>query len=337
MTEIYRASASSNIAFLKYWGKKDPVLQWPANDSLSMTLNQLASRTTAFVHDADDHSFQFQGEALPRLHPSFAKVYKHLDYLASTFHFDAKLSIASSNSFPTGAGIASSASGLAALTIAAMACWTSSANFEELEEKGFSREELAHLSRLGSGSAGRSLFGGYVQWQAGSHADKQKILPVYSADHWKLCDTVALFSHSEKSRSSTVAHGDAWSSILFRPRIAGAPERMAAMLKALEARDLQALGPLLETEALEMHAVMMTTRPPQFYITEDAVEFLAAFRRARQEGRFEAYFTIDAGPNIHIIHESSAELVSWLQENFPTLQLLHDRVGDGPSLERGLN
>ena len=337
MTEIYRVSAPSNIAFLKYWGKKDPLLQWPANDSLSMTLNQLSSKTTAFVHDAEDHIFQFQGEALERTHPSFSKVYKHLDFIAEANGFSEKLSVSSSNSFPTGAGIASSASGLAALTLAAMACWARSGGFGELEEKGFSREQLAHIARLGSGSAGRSLFGGYVQWEAGSHADKQKILPLYSAQHWKLHDTVVLFSHSEKSKSSTAAHGDAWSSILFRPRIAGAPERMNAMLKALHAGNLSELGPLLETEALEMHAVMMTTLPPQYYLTESAVEFLAAFRRARQEGIFEAYFTIDAGPNIHIIHEGSSTLTTWLAESFPTLQLLHDSVGEGPWLERGMN
>ncbi|MBC7532100.1 MAG: diphosphomevalonate decarboxylase [Oligoflexus sp.] len=339
MTDIFRVVAPSNIAFLKYWGKKDPVLQWPANDSLSMSLNQLSTRTSAFVHDADDHIFQFQGEALPRDHASFSKVFKHLDSLAGSFGFPEKLSLSSSNSFPTGAGIASSASGLAALTIAAIACWTGSSTFFELEAKGFSREHLAHLARLGSGSAGRSLFGGYVQWQAGSHADKQKILPLYAAAHWTLHDTVVLFSHSEKSKSSTAAHGDAWSSLLFRPRIAGAPERMNAILKALDERKMAELGPLLETEALEMHAVMLTTRPPQYYLTDESVEFLAAFRRARQEVCFEAYFTIDAGPNIHIIHEASASsaLTSWLQEHYPTLQLLHDRVGEGPWLERGLN
>lgn len=338
MTEIYRVSSPSNIAFLKYWGKKDPVLQWPANDSLSMTLNKLSTRTNAYIQDAADHVFHFQGEALGREHKSFHKVFKHLDYLSETFGFEEKLAFSSTNSFPTGAGVASSASGLSALTIAAIAAWTHSATFGELQEKGFSREHLAHLSRIGSGSAGRSLFGGYVQWQAGSHADKQKILPLYEAEHWNLHDTVALFSHTEKSKSSTIAHGDAWSSPLFSTRIAGAPERMQAMLKALHHRDMEALGPLLETEALDMHAVMMTTRPPQYYLTTESTEFLAAFRRARQEGKFEAYFTIDAGPNIHIIHESSqsSALHGWLKEFYPNLSLLLDKVGEGPSLERGL-
>ncbi|MBC7662086.1 MAG: diphosphomevalonate decarboxylase [Chitinophagaceae bacterium] len=339
MTDIYSVSAPSNIAFLKYWGKKDPLLQWPANDSLSMTLNQLASRTTAYRHDTEDHRFQFQGEVLPRDHGSFHKVYKHLDYLSEICGFQEKLSLSSTNSFPTGAGIASSASGLAALTIAALACWTESGSFSELSEKGFSRESLAHFARMGSGSAGRSLFGGFVQWQAGTHADKQKIIGLYDANHWPLHDTVALFSHSEKSKSSTAAHADAWSSILFEPRVAGAPERMNAMLKAVHSQSIATLGPLLETEALEMHAVMMTTRPPQFYLTTEAVAFIAAFRRARQDGLFEAYFTIDAGPNVHIIHEASetSALTTWTAEHYPTLQLLQDRVGEGPRLERGLN
>ncbi len=338
MTEIYRVTSPSNIAFLKYWGKKDPQLQWPANDSLSMTLNQLATRTNAYIADAPDHIFQFQGEKLGRDHKRFHKAYKHLDYLAETFGFKEKLAFSSTNSFPTGAGVASSASGLSALTLAAIACWTHSSNFHELEAQGFGREHLAHLSRLGSGSAGRSLFGGYVQWQAGSHSDKQKILALYNAEHWALNDTVVLFSHTEKSKSSTQAHGDAWSSIIFSTRIAGAPERMQAMLKAIHRRDMEGLGPLLETEALEMHAVMMTTRPPQYYLTTESTEFLAAFRRARIEGKFEAYFTIDAGPNIHIIHEpkEAGKLQAWLAEHYPNLSLLHDKVGEGPSLERGL-
>lgn len=338
MTEIYRVSSPSNIAFLKYWGKKDPVLQWPANDSLSMTLNSLATKTSAYINDAPDHVFHFQGESLGRDHKSFHKVFKHLDYLSETFAFDQKLALSSSNSFPTGAGVASSASGLSALTIAAVAAWTQSGSFGELQEKGFSREHLAHLSRIGSGSAGRSVFGGYVQWQAGTHADKQKILPLYDASHWNLCDTVALFSHTEKSKSSTAAHGDAWSSPLFSTRIAGAPERMQAMLKALHTRDMSALGPLLETEALDMHAVMMTTLPAQHYLTYESTEFLSSFRRARQEGKFEAYFTIDAGPNIHIIHEPSQahSLQSWLKDRFPNLSLLFDKVGEGPTLERGV-
>lgn len=338
MTEIYRVVSPSNIAFLKYWGKKDPVLQWPANDSLSMTLNQLATKTNAYIHDAEDHVFQFQGESLGREHKSFHKAFKHLDYLAETFGFKEKLALSSSNSFPTGAGVASSASGLSALTIAAIACWTHSASFHELESHGFSREHLAHLSRIGSGSAGRSLFGGYVQWQAGTHADKQKILPLYSADHWNLQDTVALFSHIEKSKSSTAAHGDAWTSLFFRTRVAGTTERMQSMLKALHTRDMEALGPLLEAEALEMHAVMMTTVPPQYYLTQESTEFLAEFRRARQAGKFQAYFTIDAGPNIHIIHEpkESAGLHLWLKEYYPNLSLLTDKVGEGPWLERGM-
>lgn len=338
MTEIYRVCSPSNIAFLKYWGKKDSVLQWPANDSLSMTLNQLATKTNAYVSDTSDHIFQFQGEMLTREHKGFHKAFKHLDYLSDTFGFAEKLALSSSNSFPTGAGIASSASGLSALTIAALAAWTHSASFDELEGHGYSRSHIAHLARIGSGSAGRSLFGGFVQWQAGTHADKQKILPLYDAGHWELHDTVALFSHSEKSKSSTAAHGDAWTSLIFSTRIAGAPERMNAMLKALHRRKLEELGPLLETEALEMHAVMMTTQPPQYYLTQESTEFLATFRRARQDGKFAAYFTIDAGPNIHIIHESSESLAlnAWLKEFYPNLPLLSDKVGEGPWLERGL-
>ncbi len=335
MTAVYRAIAPSNIAFLKYWGKRDAAAQWPANDSLSMTLNKLATVTEARVIEAADHTITYAGTPLPREHTGFNKAYKHLDRLARLYSFQDKLAISTTNAFPTGAGIASSASGLAALTVAAMAAWTKSASLAELAGHDLALGQLAHLARLGSGSAGRSLFGGYVQWQAGASPEAQVITPLFAADHWALADTICLFSEEEKSKSSTEAHGDAWSSPLFRVRVAGSPERMQGMVRALERRSLAELGPLLETEALDMHAVMMTAVPAQHYLNEKALAFLADFREARRRGLFEAYFTIDAGPNIHIIHEHSSALRRWLDERFAPKQLLHDSVGEGPTLIRG--
>lgn len=333
-----RAVAPSNIAFLKYWGKRDAARQWPANDSISMTLSSLATTTEARIIDSADHAFSFQNQNIPRGDARFAKAYRHLDRLAEMHGFREKLALASANSFPMGAGIASSASGLAALTIAAIAAWTRSSSLAEMEARDFDRQRLAHLSRLGSGSAGRSLFGGYVRWSAGESPDQQNFSPEFDARHWALNDSIVLFSKSEKSKSSTDAHGDAWSSPLFRPRLAGSPDRMQRMLRAMEKRSMAELGPLLEDEALEMHAVMMTTTPPQNYLSEDALRFLVDLREARRRGHFEAYFTIDAGPNIHIIHcdEEKSRLRSWLETRFAASELLHDQVGTGPSVE-GLN
>jgi diphosphomevalonate decarboxylase len=335
MNSLYTATVPSNIAFIKYWGKRPNAKQWPANDSLSMTLNQLATKTTARLSQADDHSLRLGDRVYTRQDKNLNKTFVHLDRLALRFGFTPKLQITSVNSFPMGAGIASSASGLAALTLAALMAWTDSRNWDDLENKGFDRTLLADLSRLGSGSACRSLFGGFVQWEAGSDEDSQRYASLFSDEHWALRDTVVLFSSEQKSVGSTEAHELAWSSPLFIPRLSGLPERMNLVKQALAERDMQSLGLWLEVEALEMHAVIMTASHPVHYLNQEALQFLADLRQARQQGEIHAYFTIDAGPNIHVIHEASEHerLKLWLQRRLTADRLLHDSVGGGPRLD----
>ena len=335
MNGFYRASVASNIAFLKYWGKRDAAQQWPANDSLSMTLDQLTTETRARLYEGEDHLFRFEGRVYTRHTRQFDKAFRHLDELARLLGEGRPLEIDTINHFPIGAGMASSASGLAALTLAALAAWLGATEMTALHAQGFSAERLADLARRGSGSAGRSLFGGYVMWEAGPSPDQQRVHPIASADHWQLRDTVVVLSTEEKSLSSTDAHLQAWSSPLFKPRLAGLPERMQAMQKALRERDFDQLGPLLETEALDMHAVIMTAQPPHQYLTEVALDFLVRLRNARQAGKVQAYFTIDAGPNIHVIHEAKEHerLRRWLEVEAAGHLHLHDQVGSGPQLE----
>ncbi|HYX35342.1 MAG TPA: diphosphomevalonate decarboxylase [Oligoflexus sp.] len=335
MSSLYTATVPSNIAFIKYWGKRADAQQWPANDSLSMTLNQLATKTTVRLHQADDHMLRLGDRIYNRSDKNLGKTFVHLDRLALRFGYSQKLQITSSNSFPMGAGIASSASGLAALTLASLMAWTDSRNWDDLERHGFDRSMLADLARLGSGSACRSLFGGFVQWEAGLDPDAQRYASLFSDEHWALRDTVVLFSSEQKSVGSTEAHELAWSSPLFIPRLSGLPERMNLVKDALAARDMQALGLWLEVEALEMHAVIMTARQPVYYLNEAARQFLADLREARQKGEIHAYFTIDAGPNIHVIHEASEHerLKLWLQRRLAADHLLHDSVGAGPHLD----
>lgn len=335
MNSHYTATVPSNIAFIKYWGKRPNAKQWPANDSLSMTLNQLATKTTARLSQADDHSLRLGDRVYTRQDKNLNKTFVHLDRLALRFGFAPKLQITSVNSFPMGAGIASSASGLAALTLAALMAWTDSKNWDDLENKGFDRTLLADLARLGSGSACRSLFGGFVQWEAGADEDSQRYASLFSDEHWALRDTVVLFSSEQKSVGSTEAHELAWSSPLFIPRLSGLPERMELVKQALADRDMQGLGLWLEVEALEMHAVIMTASHPVHYLNQEALQFLADLRQARQQGEIHAYFTIDAGPNIHVIHEASEHerLKLWLQRRLAADRLLHDSVGGGPRLD----
>lgn len=333
---IYTATAPSNIAFLKYWGKEDEAEQWPANDSLSMTLDKLCSVTQAQLISAPDHVVHLDDEPIGREHRKGHKIFRHLDFLSEHFSQKSKLSINSRNSFPTGCGIASSASGMAALTIAALAAWFDIENLDAFAESSISPETLANLSRLGSGSAGRSLFEGIVHWRKGTSPQTQEILTVFSRQHWALMDTVVIFSSQEKTVGSTDAHRAAWTSPLFKPRLAGLPNRCAQMMEAIAEKDMSRLGPLLEVETLEMHGVIMSARPAVHYFGEQTSNFLAWIRDRREAINLPVYFTLDAGANVHLIHEQKnhAELMSLLKQ-YPNIgETLSDHIGGGAFLSK---
>ena len=175
------ASAGSNIAFIKYWGNYDEQLRIPMNGSISMTLDA-ATTTTSVEFDSSlttDH-FTLNGRrANPR---ATARVASHLDHFRTMAHTDYKARVDSTNSFPNGAGIASSASGFAALTVAA-----SSALGLDLD-----RFELGRIARLGSGSACRSIDGGFVEWHRGDSHEDSFAAPIAPVDHWDLVDIIAI-------------------------------------------------------------------------------------------------------------------------------------------------
>lgn len=324
------AVAPSNIAFLKYWGKRDAAQQWPANDSLSMTLSSLVTTTRAQVATSDQ--ITINGSLVSRGDILGNKAWRHLDYLRSNEGFKAPLEISSTNNFPHGAGIASSASGLAALTLAAIGAWTGSSSMDMLAEHGYTRERLSRLAHMGSGSAGRSLWGGFVSWLAGARAEEQSFTQVLPADHWDLTDMIVVTDAGEKSISSTEAHAAAWHSPLFAIRLSGLAQRQEQMLAALKARDMAALGPLLEQEALEMHAVAMTGKPQANYLNKATSDVIAWLRQVRSQKTVPAYFTLDAGPNPHIIcaTDRAAELGYLLKDAFPHFTVLQSQVGQGP-------
>jgi diphosphomevalonate decarboxylase len=325
-------TAPSNIAFLKYWGKSDPLTQWPAGNSLSMTLKNAKTVTKASLSDKDQ--VYFDGHLCDD-----KKIFKALDLLRQQTGISRQINIHTYNTFPKSAGIASSASGMAALTLASIACWTQSQSFWELEKNGFSKIRLSHLARLCSGSAGRSLFGGYVEWQRGHVPELQVISQKATSSHWPLSNLILIVSDKMKATSSSEAHAAAWSSPLFAPRLAVLPERLAAMLEAIQEKNLRKLGPLLETDALEMHAVILTASTPVRYLSEETLNLLSWIRHERQRGSFNAWFTIDAGPNIHLISEleDQAKIQHTLSKAFPHLTIFPDEVGDGPHIRRLTN
>lgn len=284
--------APANIAFIKYWGKKNEKLRLPANSSISMNLSETYTLTsvekdkTLQTDRVSIDGTRLNGEALIR-------ITKHLDLIRGMAKEKMFLRIESKNNFPRGAGIASSASGFAALTLAASKAF----------ELNLSEKELSILARLGSGSACRSIPDGFVEWKVGETSESSYAHSLYPPDYWEICDLIAIVGEDSKKVSSTEGHSIAESSPFYKARIAGMPKKISEIKKAMKNKDFAKFGEIIETEAVNMHTVMMTSKPPLFYWLPETVTIMESVIQWRGQG-IQSYFTIDAGPNVHVICES---------------------------------
>jgi diphosphomevalonate decarboxylase len=220
-----------------------------------------------------------------------ARLALHLDRIRMIAETNQRARVASCNNFPMASGIASSASGFAALTVAA--CQALSLDLDATQ--------LSALARLGSGSAARSLFGGYVQWDRGHDHNTSVARMLFPPEHWQLYDVVAIVSSAEKKVSSEGGHRFAATSPLNLARVEHVKTLLPVVQGAIAERDLAKLGDPVEWDALAMHAVMQTGTPSLLYWQPGTLEVLQAVRRWRVEEAINAYFTIDAGPNVHVL------------------------------------
>lgn len=281
--------------------------------------------------ESEQHNWRDPGPAFT------ARVLAHLDNLRRRAGLDpgaGRFRVVTVNSFPSSAGIASSASGFAALTVAGAAALGLPLHLER--DAG----ELSSLARQsGSGSATRSLLGGFVLWPdpAGGDADDPRAVQLHPADHWRLADLVALVDTGAKEVSSLGGHRLAPTSPYFARRLEGLPERLDRVRRALADRDFASLGTAVEEEAIDLHLIAMSSRPPIFYWTAGTVDVLAAVRRLRADG-VPACATIDAGPNVHVLcpPEAADSVAARLAEVPSVLSVLRDGAGDGPVLEEAL-
>lgn len=289
------AEALSNIAFIKYWGNRDHSLRLPSNPSLSMNLAGLKTITTvAFEPDLERDDITINGQRAAG--PAADRVTGHLNLVRALAGSSSAARVESRNTFPSGAGIASSASGFAALTVAAIAA----------AGMTLTESQLSALARRGSGSASRSIPSGYVEWNIGtepSGADSYAV-SIAPPDHWDLVDVIAVLSAAHKATGSTEGHGLAGTSPFQAARVAGAPERLNVCRRALVSRDFEALAAVVEEDAVAMHAVMMTSRPPLFYWQPLTLAIIAAVPLWRSAG-LPVCFTVDAGPNVHCLTPSA--------------------------------
>lgn len=317
--DIGFSSAPSNIALLKYWGKDKNKLQYPLNSSISFTLGGFRSFTKVKVQgrtllNKEKHENYFHNKLFLNNNKTELDLPLKMQKIINTVLFpcsrEIALEIISYNNFPTACGIASSAAGYAALVGAL-------ADLLHLE-KHFSQEDLlfwfAEWARIGSGSATRSVFPKeqlFVKWninnQSNSFQEFSNTNSLKYHDNWhELKHSVFILSASEKNISSSDGHKFAPTSPFHAIRIAGMQQKIVAMEKALVNFDFDTVKSLTEEDAILMHAVMQTGSPNACYLTNETSQIISLFIKLRNEQKAEAFWTLDAGPNIHFLYMPSA-------------------------------
>jgi diphosphomevalonate decarboxylase len=296
MSKKASARARANIALVKYWGKADERLNTPAVGSISITLEALWSETEVhFLSELSEDRFVLNGE---RRGGQLARVSACLDVLRQRAGIVTRADVMSRNNFPTGAGLASSASGFAALAAAANAAL----------ELGLTDRELSIVARRGSGSAARSIFGGYVEMHAGCAADGSDSFaePLASASTWPLDVVVAITETAEKAVGSGPGmQRSAESSPYYAAWVETSARDLATAREAIAGRDFDKLAAVAEHSCLKMHATAMASEPGLLYWNPATVECIETVRALRRDG-VPVFFTIDAGPQVKAICEPAA-------------------------------
>lgn len=316
--------AHSNIALVKYWGKRNESLILPMNNNLSLTLDGLYTETQVKFSDALDHdTFVLNGKIQD---PSFSqKTFDFLDLFRKDFDFHLRAEIKSVNHVPTGAGLASSASAFAALSGA----------INEAMALNLSERDLSIYARQGSGSASRSIFGGFVQWHKGEGNDSSSSYgEPFDDGNWDVGMIVLLLNRSHKKIPSRLGMQQVVKTSSFYPSWPKVAEQdFEYMKEAILERDVDKMGEIAERNALTMHATTLAANPPFTYFEPETLEALNHVQDLRKEG-FSAYATMDAGPNVKILcRQSEADaIISALSPYYQEDQLLF--LKPGPGIER---
>ena len=331
----------SNIALIKYWGKKDP--QLPLNPSLSFTLSECYTEMTVSAEMEKGFSLQVFYDGKPR--PSFEfKITSFFQKLDAYFPWlkSASIVIESENTFPHGAGIASSASAMSALALCLQTI------HDKWVGKNLNRDlwaqHVSEVARLGSGSACRSLFPIAALWGkttsvTDSHDKyaiswKEQVAPIYQS----MQDTILLISKEEKSVSSTAGHQLMENHPYADARYAAARNNLLTLIDCLEDETrIDEFMSIVETEALQLHAMMMASHSPFVLMKPNTLNTIQAVWRFRKETSIPVCFTLDAGPNVHLLYPLThkpkvqtlieRELSQYCDEG----NYIEDRVGSGPA------
>jgi len=333
--------SSSNIALVKYWGKKGH--QIPANPSLSFTLSEAytVTRLTAIPltdGSLSDVKFWFEGV----FNEVFGKkAHQFIRQLEGYFPFvnNYRYEVESGNNFPHSAGIASSASGMSALALC-MCTLNELAGNEACNEATF-YQKASHVARIGSGSACRSVYGGFSVWGKTpllEHSSDYFAVPLPFEVHSvfrDIRDLILLVDATPKKVSSSVGHGLMNGHSFASARYTQAGENLASIIQALQTGDWELFSEITENEALSLHAMMMTSRPGYLLLHPDTIKIIERIREFRDQTKSRVCFTLDAGPNIHLLYSSSDyKQIEPLIEELGTLyrggKFISDAIGSGP-------
>ncbi len=332
--------APSNIALVKYWGKR-PV-QMPANPSISFTLDTCATTTSVSFKKKDAYdtlSFDlfFEGKPKddfkPKIQTFLERIEMYVPFLKK-YHF----TIETSNSFPHSSGIASSASGMAALSLCLMDI---EKQLNPTMDEALFYAKASYLARLGSGSACRSIKGNLVQW--GAHKNIPNSSDLYGIEYpfevnpvfESYCDTILLVHKGQKQVSSTVGHQLMHAHPYADNRFEQAFSNLDKLKPILASGDLEEFIKMVESEALTLHAMMMTSMPYFILMKPDTLEIINKIWKYREATKTPVCFTLDAGANVHVLYPLSAKervqdfINDKLAEHCENGQYINDQVGSG--------
>lgn len=312
------AIAHPNIALIKYWGNLNDEINLPANNSISMVMSGVSTKTTVEFGSKLNNEIiindkKATGEKARRVDDHIQRILK-LDNRKTNYK------IVSKNDFPTGAGLASSASGFAALTVAAC---------DALAMK-FDTRRLSIIARHGSGSACRSIHSGFVEWISSQNSEDSYAEQIAPEDHIDLADLVAIVETHEKKVSSKEGHRSAINNPYFKARLSELTKIIPLMRNAIKNKDFQTIGELAEHDCLSMHSVMMTSNPMLLYWQPETIKVINKVVDVRALG-LECYFTIDAGPNVHVLcrQENADEIKEKLKSVKGVKDIIVNNAGNG--------
>jgi diphosphomevalonate decarboxylase len=326
----------SNIALIKYWGKRDT--QLPCNPSISFTLSKCKTTTEVHFSEGTGVNITLDGtdkpEFIPKIEGFLERIMHRHPWLSSY-----NLQIKTRNSFPHSSGIASSASGMSALSL----CIVEFAQKIDFKFDALNfYQEASILSRLGSGSASRSIYGGLVVW--GGTPTLENANDEYAIEYPHIidpifknyCDVVLLVEVGEKSVSSTAGHALMENHPFRSQRFSQAHQHLSEIQKILKTGDIENFIRLTELEALTLHGLMMSSSPSYILMKPNTLKIIEEIREFRRESKLPLSFTLDAGANVHVLFPAAVKekgmafikntLIQYCKEN----RFIADHVGSGP-------